>query len=170
MHRTMSISPDEVMFQDTSPQRLFVWYTCTVAVMIALMRLWCFSLNTDPLATPFVHDDLISVDGWSFVHILFYTGVGFFLPNHFLVGLLGGVLFEMLEGHLADTPVTELHTFWEERGINSLWDIIFNSLGFRLGQIFLVLYVRRKRGGASVDEPEQMEEPKSKKKKVRRKA
>eukprot|EP01061_Rhynchopus_euleeides_P042866 TRINITY_DN74776_c0_g1_i1.p1 TRINITY_DN74776_c0_g1~~TRINITY_DN74776_c0_g1_i1.p1 ORF type:complete len:157 (+),score=65.79 TRINITY_DN74776_c0_g1_i1:167-637(+) len=145
MHRTMEINPEELLFHNVSRVRLLGWYAFTVSVMITLMRLWYHALSRDPLAMPLVVGEYVSIDLWSFVHVAIYTGIGFVMPDQFLVTLLGGVVFEFVEGHLSDTPITELHTFWEERGVNSVWDIFFNTVGFRLGQVLLVLYVQSNR-------------------------
>eukprot|EP00754_Rhynchopus_humris_P037111 Rhum_TRINITY_DN19216_c0_g1::Rhum_TRINITY_DN19216_c0_g1_i1::g.169559::m.169559 len=147
--RTMTIDPDELLFAGVSQAKLAAMYVVTVCTMIFLMQLWCnFHGRHDPLAVAVVHNEFMSVDGWSFVHVSFYCGFGFLMPNHFGTTFVGGILFECLEAWISRTPVTELQVFWEERGINSLWDLFFNTMGFRLGQVLLVCYVWRKRASA----------------------
>ncbi|KAJ9461814.1 hypothetical protein DIPPA_08607 [Diplonema papillatum] len=139
--RSYVIDPSELPFAEWSRQGMMVSYAVTVATMIMLMRLWYYSLSSDPLATPIFVSEYVSIDLWSFVHITFYIGVGFILPNQLIIGFLGGVLFEVLEALCAQTSVLDLHAFWKERGVNSAWDIVFNTVGFRIGQCLLVAYV-----------------------------
>ena len=162
MPEYLQISPNELPFSNWTRRQMFVRYVLTCCTMIILMRLWYYVLGaSDPLATPIVHGDILSIDYWSFVHISFYIGVGFVLPDYFLIGLLGGIIFEAFEAYAASVPLLDVAEFWEERGLNSLWDVIFNSVGFRIGQILLVLYVQRNRNR----KPEKHAPSQSKKKK-----
>ena len=70
--------------------------------------------------------ELVSIDSWSFIHILSFAFLGYLYPDQIMLMTLYGVLWEGVEFALSTD-----HDFWGERGINTVWDIFFNTFGYR---------------------------------------
>jgi len=89
-------------------------------------------MGRDPFVHAFVSGRYVSVDSWSFVHILTFICCGYCQPDQMWTFMGYGIFWELCEFIFAGG-----HDFWAERGINSLWDIWFNLLGYRIGEIIL---------------------------------
>jgi len=87
-------------------------------------------LGWDPLARTFISGPHISVDTWSFVHVVTFFGCGYFCPGRKFEFLLFGIAWEYFEFLLS----TEKE-FWSERSANSLCDVWFNLFGYWLGEM-----------------------------------
>eukprot|EP01062_Namystynia_karyoxenos_P054442 TRINITY_DN44840_c0_g1_i1.p2 TRINITY_DN44840_c0_g1~~TRINITY_DN44840_c0_g1_i1.p2 ORF type:complete len:167 (+),score=53.20 TRINITY_DN44840_c0_g1_i1:67-567(+) len=143
--RFEAVHPDELPFGQWGHRRFAFWYVAACVLMVGLMHSWRHVLGWDPLAHYVIHSGYISWDLWSLVHVVFFAGAGFCFPNNVVLCFMGGCAFEVVEAALTKGNFMGVAEFWEERGVNSVWDIFFNSLGFRLGQVALLLCVSRKR-------------------------
>jgi len=92
-------------------------------------------LGVDVLAIPWIHGDLVSIDGWSMIHVLAFAGCAAISPGQFWWFLLLGCVWEVYEFMMAGGV-----EFWAERGVNSAWDVWFNILGYRLGENLLAYF------------------------------
>jgi hypothetical protein len=111
-------------------------------VSVGLMHLYHGWLGYDPLARLGINGDLVSVDSWSLVHVIYFVGLGYLHPDQLALFMTYGVAWEALEWALAAHPV--VRSFWEERLVNSFWDVWFNLLGYRLGEMVLVAVQERR--------------------------
>jgi len=92
-------------------------------------------LGYDPLATGLINGPYVSIDSWSLVHVLIFALNGFFCPDMPWLFMGLGIFWELLEFALSQDT-----SFWAERGVNSVWDIWFNLVGYRLGEAILVIF------------------------------
>ena len=111
-------------------------------IMVGLMHLYHAWLGFDPLAYIGINGSLVSVDSWSLVHVIYFAGLGYLHPDQLLLFMLYGIAWEGIEFAIAQSPI--VRSFWEERLLNTFWDIWFNLLGYRLGEMAL-LYVQARR-------------------------
>lgn len=107
---------------------------------VIFLHAFQFAYGFDPFAAPIVNGPYVSIDSWSFIHVLVFAGSAFLFPERALVFFLYGVAWEVIEAMLAGN----LDELWGERAVNSLWDIWFNLLGYRIGEVVLVLYLNAK--------------------------
>jgi hypothetical protein len=115
---------------------LFVLISVTSVVVLHGTQL---VLGWDPLAVSFINGPLVSIDSWSLVHVITFAMISYIYPNQLALFSMYGVLWEVLEFVLAGGS-----DFWEERGVNSLWDLWFNLAGYRLGEWLLLFELRRR--------------------------
>ncbi|KCV68868.1 hypothetical protein H696_04287 [Fonticula alba] len=93
----------------------------------------------DPLSSLGINGPLVSIDLWSFLHVLWFAVCGFLYPGRMGTLMMYGILWEVVEwlmGGLIDQ-------FWRERVVNLLWDLWFNLLGYRLGEYALIAVLER---------------------------
>lgn len=130
--------------QDASAQkdafsRLCNTYSVGLFFLIAICQAFVWGTlqkwndGVDPLAIPWINGHLVSIDGWSIIHVVCFVGCGIICPDRMLLFMFFGFLWEVYESVLAGG-----HSFWSERGVNSAWDIWFNLAGYRLGEYLLV--------------------------------
>ena len=108
-------------------------WLCAVFGLHAFQYLYGY----DPLAAPIVNGPYVSIDSWSIVHVLVFAGSAFLFPERLFIFFVYGVVWEFIEAIMAGN----LHELWGEGLVNSLWDLWFNLLGYRLGELALVLYL-----------------------------
>ncbi|KAL6072369.1 hypothetical protein QOT17_005508 [Balamuthia mandrillaris] len=132
---------------------------CLMCLTLVVALHWVQkTLGWDPLAIPFVNGELVSIDSWSFIHVATFACLGFLFPCRPFWFLFYGILWEVLEHFLAEDGVFwHLHLFsdeqvtfsqfWSEHMVNTLWDIWFNILGYRIGEMLLVHW-RNSRAGS----------------------
>jgi len=127
----------------TKPGTLVKFLACCV-LMVASMHAYHAWLGYDPLARIGINGNLVSVDSWSLVHVVYFAGLGYLHPDQLGLFMVYGAVWELIEWALAQSPV--VRSFWEERLLNTFWDLWFNLLGYRLGEMaLLVLEDRRQR-------------------------
>ena len=113
-------------------------------LMVASMHVYHAWLGYDPLAHLALNGELVSIDSWSLVHVIYFAGLGYLHPDRLLLFTGFGVGWEFIEWVLAQTPV--VRSFWEERLLNSFWDIWFNLLGYRIGEMVRLVVDERRAG------------------------
>lgn len=121
-------------------------FLCVSSVF--LVHLVHHHYGLDPLAIPYLNGPLVSIDSWSIVHILSCVCLGYFFPARAGIVMFYAVLWEMLEHAISENGVfgklTQHPAFWTEAIINSLWDLWFNLLGYRLGERLLARELNRR--------------------------
>mmetsp|Transcript_35261 Transcript_35261/g.62879 ORF Transcript_35261/g.62879 Transcript_35261/m.62879 type:complete len:167 (-) Transcript_35261:498-998(-) len=144
------IHHDELPFRSRSPLTVFSLYCLFCFVLVCALHAIHFILGRDPLAHPLVVGKYVSIDSWSFVHVVCFLGVGFLYPEQPVTYFVYGCVWEAIEFGLTYTTPS-LKAFWTERGVNSVWDLWFNLAGYRLGEYLLVQYVvwQRKKARAA---------------------
>jgi len=115
---------------------LFVAISTTSVIVIHVTQ---HLLGWDPLAVGFINGPLVSIDSWSLVHVMTFAMISYIYPNQLALFSMYGVIWEVLEFILAGGS-----NFWEERGVNSLWDLWFNLAGYRLGEWLLLWELERR--------------------------
>lgn len=111
------------------PSPTFAKYIGLVFCLVCGLHSFHYFMNGDPLASPYINGEYVSIDSWSVIHLIFFAVLGYHFPNHFVSMMLYGVAWEALEW------VMQNHTraFWEESHVNTLWDIWFNFMGYQIG-------------------------------------
>ena len=112
----------------------------------------------DPFAIPMFHGPLVSIDSWSIIHVICFIGVGFLFPESLITMFAYGLLWEALEITLASTET--LKKFWSEPPINTIWDLWFNMVGYRLGERIVFKVVMRNRRKKAEEEKRRLEKAK----------
>lgn len=115
---------------------LGLYLFCSYMLMVMLNGVMEL-LDGDPLASPLLQTELVSIDSWSYVHVQNFMMLGFVLPDKTLTMILYGIFWEVLEICLANAQATKTVINWSEPPINSIWDLWFNLLGYRLGEMLL---------------------------------
>lgn len=148
----LEISPEELPFSHLSATKTlagYVAYSFSLAASIHLF-FW-FTGGRDPLATPLLQTGLLSIDAWSFVHVVNFMVVGLVFPRRMLAMTVYGVLWEALEHAAARTDAGRQlalqvqDSFWTELPLNSIWDLWFNTVGYWLGERLAYEWVLAKR-------------------------
>eukprot|EP00052_Salpingoeca_macrocollata_P002557 m.31099 g.31099 ORF g.31099 m.31099 type:complete len:165 (-) comp12410_c0_seq1:80-574(-) len=137
-----AVCEEELPFFTTRGRTLFLYlvYCSGVVVCIHLLHAW---YGDDPLAIPLLHGPYISIDSWSAVHLMVFFGVGVLFPGRMVSMFLYGLAWEMLEFVMqSNKPFRE---FWSEPTVNTIWDLWFNAMGYRLGEWYVVRLVKRRR-------------------------
>eukprot|EP00123_Amoebidium_parasiticum_P004252 comp15539_c0_seq1/m.12591 comp15539_c0_seq1/g.12591 ORF comp15539_c0_seq1/g.12591 comp15539_c0_seq1/m.12591 type:complete len:248 (-) comp15539_c0_seq1:53-796(-) len=119
----------------TSRVQLSLMFAVCLLAGVASIHACELYFGWDPLAVPFVNGELVSVDSWSVVHVWVFLSLGYLYPDQTLLFAFYGVLWEVVEYVLSGD-----HDFWGERGVNSMWDIYFNLIGYRLGELLFINY------------------------------
>lgn len=73
----------------------------------------------------------------SYVHVQNFMMLGFVLPDRTWTMILYGIFWEVLEVTLANMQAAKTVIVWYEPPINSIWDLWFNLLGYRFGEMLL---------------------------------
>jgi hypothetical protein len=109
---------------------------------VALVHLGPAMMGKDLLATPLLQGPLLSIDGWSLIHVYSLALSGVTFPGKFGLFFTLSTLFEVFEALMAHGAV-DWKFVWQERGINTVWDIFFNILGYRIGErVLLPMYLK----------------------------
>eukprot|EP00457_Paulinella_chromatophora_P019582 gb/GEZN01021297.1/.p1 GENE.gb/GEZN01021297.1/~~gb/GEZN01021297.1/.p1 ORF type:complete len:170 (-),score=19.67 gb/GEZN01021297.1/:84-593(-) len=127
--------------QPTSQRVLALSFLLIAFLTVCALQLTQRIIGFDPFVTPILNGPYVSIDSWSFIHTMTFICCGLGAPRQKLFFMATGILWEA-----AEYALTSEDEFWSERGINSLWDIWFNLLGYRIGEI---LSARQKKWGAT---------------------
>jgi len=128
-----------IVFTPADQVRNALLFVAISVTSVAVLHGTQYILGWDPLAVSFVNGPLVSIDSWSIVHVITFAMISFIYPNQLALFSMYGVIWEVLEFVLAGGS-----NFWEERGINSLWDLWFNLAGYRLGEWLLLWELERR--------------------------
>jgi len=77
-------------------------------------------------------NQLILIDGWTFLHIGLFFLIGIFYPNRWGLVIGGMIIFEIMEQVLAKNI-----SLFKESQKDTLNDLGFNILGYWAGQYYL---------------------------------
>mmetsp|Transcript_14317 Transcript_14317/g.17154 ORF Transcript_14317/g.17154 Transcript_14317/m.17154 type:complete len:157 (+) Transcript_14317:43-513(+) len=139
------ISHDELPFPKSSRIQLIVYFLCCCSILVVTLHTMNFVTGYDPLDYGLIVTDYISIDVWSFIHTFTFVGLGFLVPGRMAMFFLFGALWELLEFIACNINFMGVQAIWNERFVNTVWDLWFNSIGYFLGQIALAMYVTRRR-------------------------
>ena len=94
------------------------------------------------------------IDALSIVHFIYYLVYGLYFKNKYLLAFLLGLLWEIFEYVISTNNYTkELlikywpipQKYWEEKNIfNKVFDLMFNMLGYHLGNISTIKKIKQK--------------------------
>ena len=87
------------------------------------------------------------IDILTLIHLLQWIIIGYFFPNHYLIALLLGILWELFEYYML-VRVNILYIFtkkywfvpekyWNEKIYNKIIDLIVNMIGYYIGSQLL---------------------------------
>eukprot|EP00050_Salpingoeca_kvevrii_P012561 m.23506 g.23506 ORF g.23506 m.23506 type:complete len:185 (+) comp4131_c0_seq1:400-954(+) len=141
---SMEIYDDELPFGRVNRFGIFGVFLVFCGFAAVSIHAFHDALGYDPFVFQITSSELVSVDTWSLVHVFIFAGVGFLFPENTLLTVLGcGTTWEFLE--LLASSTQRGRALWEEPRINSLWDLFFNLVGYRLGEACLVWWIHRQR-------------------------
>jgi hypothetical protein len=121
-----------------APSTTFIKYLSFVLMLVCGLHTFHYFTNGDPLASPYINGQYVSIDSWSVIHLVLFIVIGYHYPNQLLAMMLGGIAWEVFEWLMQN------HTkaFWEETHTNTLWDIWFNFMGYQIGDFMYALHNR----------------------------
>eukprot|EP00051_Salpingoeca_urceolata_P006607 m.87323 g.87323 ORF g.87323 m.87323 type:complete len:156 (+) comp14905_c0_seq3:191-658(+) len=122
---------------------LFFLYAAFCSFMVVAMHAFHAHMGGDPLVNQWFHGPMISIDTWSFMHVMLFFGIGALFPDLTWTIFAYGIVWEILEYGLTFTK--GFAAFWQEVPINSIWDLWFNLLGYRLGEWFVFWVAQRRK-------------------------
>jgi len=150
-----AVREDELPFAGWSRgSMLALWMGYCAYTVIGVHSTW-FIFGHDPLSVGIINGSLVSIDLWSFIHSLVFCGIGWCFPNNFWSVFAGGCLFEVVEMTIAWLQIIpNLEAVWKEEMANTVWDLWFNTLGFKLGTMALRKWILHKRKMAKCGKPQ----------------
>jgi hypothetical protein len=86
------------------------------------------------------------IDILTLIHLLIWVTIGYFFPNHYLIALLLGILWELFEYMIVKVDIFYVlakkywfipEKYWNERIYNTIIDIIVNMIGYYIGSQLL---------------------------------
>eukprot|EP00467_Chlorarachnion_reptans_P003429 CAMPEP_0114512912 /NCGR_PEP_ID=MMETSP0109-20121206/15255_1 /TAXON_ID=29199 /ORGANISM="Chlorarachnion reptans, Strain CCCM449" /LENGTH=116 /DNA_ID=CAMNT_0001692681 /DNA_START=170 /DNA_END=523 /DNA_ORIENTATION=- len=104
-----------------------------------------FVAGYDPLDHGLIATEYVSIDLWSFIHTFTFLGLGFLVPDQMGMFFMFGALWELLEFIACNVNFMGVQAVWNERFVNTVWDLWFNSIGYFLGEFLLAFWIQRKR-------------------------
>lgn len=113
----------------------FAFFAFSVSCVITLHAVQAW-YGADPLATPWLNGPYVSVDSWSLIHVVTFAYVGFTYPSQLAVFMTYGTVWEFVE-YALHFFLRGSSSFWYECMLNSIWDVYFNLVGYRLGEWLL---------------------------------
>jgi len=118
------------------PSPTFAKYIGFVFCLVCSLHIFHYITNGDPLASPYINGEYVSIDSWSIIHLVFFAVVGYHYPGQMVSMMLYGILWEAFEWLMQN----HTRTFWEESHLNTLWDIWFNFMGYQIGDFVYAMH------------------------------
>mmetsp|Transcript_1085 Transcript_1085/g.1683 ORF Transcript_1085/g.1683 Transcript_1085/m.1683 type:complete len:451 (+) Transcript_1085:35-1387(+) len=119
--------------------RILKWWFVIATLVVAFIgvyydlqqKIWGY----DPLSVKLYEDDIFDVDGWSFLHVIFFGMIPTILfPDYFGLFFFFGIAWEVVEYQLSQTLANySMKGVWEEQLKNVFNDIMFNTSGLIMG-------------------------------------
>ena len=116
---------------------LFISFLCVALILLyGSVRCTTAFHFKDPLLTKF---GIFDLDGWSVSHVLFYILLGYLFPDHFILLMFMGILWELMEEFVLNS-LSSARTKCDRllpkgvRGTHErISDIPMNAIGFIIG-------------------------------------
>ena len=125
--------------------KYFLYFLCVISLIIYYGNYRCKHLkkHKDILEfSLFKNSNKYGLDGWSITHLLFYFFIGFLYPNTFIISMVMGLIWELIETYIGYYKPEYIrgYGFCKLTGNKyKVWwygkwsDIIINITGFLLG-------------------------------------
>jgi len=124
----LSLQPHHLKFS--------IFFTLGTVFTLHALHAW---YGGDPLIVDYINGPYVSIDSWSIVHVVTFFFAGLLAPEKTIEWMIYGCVWEVIEILLSG--VTKQPEFWQEASVNTMWDIWFNFMGYRIGE--LVFYIKQ---------------------------
>jgi len=118
------------------PSPTFAKYMGFVFCLVCALHTFHYIAHGDPLASPYINGEYVSIDSWSIIHLVFFAVVGYHYAGQLWSMMLYGIAWEVFEWLLQN----HTRSFWEESHINTAWDIWFNFMGYEIGDFLYSIH------------------------------